>query len=245
MSSDGIRKQTLSLGWDISASGGMSRPGGGVVVVDDVQPVSGAIPIESGAIIIDKPPALPAAVAKPAQPSERQRRSTLDTFNDEMAILERPIEGDVEYVDDKPPTRWKHLAAFIATVAIVGGGGAFMIKRHRAAVAARNEPSPPAAVMVASAAPSPARAAAPAPAPAARPAAAPAAAAAAATATAPADDDSADDDAAEAPPAAQSAWSKVKSGAPHGAHAKHARSVAKSSHHRSKHAAAPKRSSRH
>jgi hypothetical protein len=241
MSSDGIRKQTMSLGWDISASGGMSRPGGEVVVIDDAQPVSAGIPIESGAIIIDKPPALPPAAARPAQQPERGRKSTLDLFNDEMAVMERPIEGDVEYADERPPTRWKHMAAFVATVAIVGGGGAFMIKRHRAAGAAHNESSPPAAVMVASVAPAPAAAAAPAAAPAPGPAAVPAAA----VAPAPADDDSADDDAAEAPLAAHSAWTKVKSGAAHGGHAKHGRSVAKSSHHRTKHAAASKHGAKH
>src|SRR5215831_19500326 len=101
MSSDGIRKQTL--GWEITANGGMAPKASEVVVIDERPQVSAAIPIDSGAIIIDTPPPPPPpAIAQP----ERGRRSTLETFNDEMAVLERPLEDDVEYVDEKPPRRW-------------------------------------------------------------------------------------------------------------------------------------------
>jgi hypothetical protein len=227
MSSDGIRKQTLA--WEISPSGGMSRGGGQVVNIDDVPAVSAAIPIDSGAIVVEEP-------VGPPEHHQRQRRSTLDTFNDEMAVLERPLEGDVEYVDEKPPTRWRAAAAFITTVAIVGGGGAFMIHRHRAGLAAHELPSRPAAVTVGAPPPSPVAvaqaAAAPAPGPTAVAKASPV-------------EDAIDGDDAEPAADTRSGWSKVKSQQGHGGHSKHVRSASKSSRHHSKHAAASKHGSRH
>jgi hypothetical protein len=226
MSSDGIRKQTL--GWEISPSGGMSRSGGQVVKIDDASAISAAIPIDSGAIVVDEP------LEPPAHP-QRQRRSTLDTFNDDLAVLERPLDGDVEYVDEKPPTRWREAAAFIATVAIVGGGGAFMIHRHRAGLAAHEAPSPPATVAVASTPSSPVAVA--------QPTAAPAAGPTAVAQAAPAED-AADGHDAEPAAASPRASSKVKSHPGHRAHSKHARSASTTSHHHGKHAAAPKHGSR-
>jgi hypothetical protein len=227
MSSDGIRKQTL--GWEISPSGGMSRGGGQVVKIDEATAISAAIPIDSGAIVVEEPLA-------PPEQHQRQRRSTLDTFNDDMAILEAPLEGDVEYVDEARPRRWQQVAAFIGTVVIVGGGGAFLIHRHRAGLAAHELPSPPAAVTAESAPPPPVAVAQPPAAPVPGPAAVVKAAVA--------------EDAvggADAEPAADpdSGRSKAKSQPGHGGHSKHARSASKSSHHHSKRAAASKHGSRH
>jgi hypothetical protein len=53
----------------------------------------------------------------------RPRRSTLETFNDELAVLDRPIEGDVEYCDEVPPTRWLRLRTVVAALFVVAGGG--------------------------------------------------------------------------------------------------------------------------
>ncbi|HMF41131.1 MAG TPA: hypothetical protein VKQ32_10565 [Polyangia bacterium] len=237
MSSDGIRKATL--GWEISPTGGMTNNGGKVVAIEEVPAVSsGAIAIESGAIVIDEPPPLP---VPPVQMEPRPRRTTLERFNDEMAVLERPLEGEVEYIDEKPPRRWRHYAAFAATVAIVGGGGAFLISHHRAAVAARVERAPEAPA---------ARAQAPTVAqPVAQPVLATqvtpvpgAAAAAPAVADAPAEDDAADDG-ADAAPVAPSAWSKVKTG--HGTRVKHARVVTGKSHHRTSKRAVAAKHTRH
>lgn len=53
----------------------------------------------------------------------RPRRSTLETFNEELAVLDRPIEGDVEYYDELPPKRRSWLRPVgVALVAIIGGG---------------------------------------------------------------------------------------------------------------------------
>ena len=51
-------------------------------------------------------------------------RSTLETFNDELAVLERPLEGDVEYIDEPKPSRWRR--GFFAVVVMVGVGGALL-----------------------------------------------------------------------------------------------------------------------
>jgi hypothetical protein len=213
MSSDGIRKQTL--GWDINASGGMAPKASEVVVIEAPPQISAAIPIDSGAIIVDTPP--------PPPPEPRGRRSTLETFNDEMAVLERPLEDEVEYIDEKPPRRWGHVAAFVATVTLVGGGGAYLLSQHRAAAAAaRGEPVQPAMAT--------ARAPASPPVAALEPGRAPAAAAPAAPAAAPTpaeEDDTAenapsDEAAADHHAPSRTAWTKVHSKPT--AHAKHARS---------------------
>ena len=158
------------------------------------------------------PPPLPAG-----------RKSTIEVFNDELAVLERPLEGEVEYFDEaQPPSRWRQAVAFFAVVVVVGAGGALLISRNRASADARElaaAQAPPAAAVVAAAPPSPAVAAEqtpPAP-------AAPEAPAAAADAPA-ADEaaaDSAGDDSARPAPSTRSAWTKVRTKA---GHAKHARS---------------------
>jgi hypothetical protein len=117
-----------------------------------------------------------AVVAEPARP----RRSTLETFNDEMAVLERPLEGDVEYEDEAKPSRARPIA-FAAVVVMVGVGGALFMTRHRAtehaqtakvaeatpAVAAAVTPAPvePPVVLAATAPSAATNVAAPAPAP--------------------------------------------------------------------------------
>lgn len=154
----------------------------------------------------------------------RQRRSTLETFNEELAVLERPIEGDVEYIDEPKPSRWRPIG-FAALVVMVGVGGASFLSRHRGdtearamAAAATSTPMPapvvaaaPSAVFAAQA---PAAAAAPAEAPAPTEATAPAP-------TAPDADEAADDeaaasdDSAQRAPASKGAWAKVRSKAGH------------------------------
>ena len=152
----------------------------------------------------------------------RQRRSTLETFNEELAVLERPIEGDVEYVDEPKPSRWRPIG-FAAVVVMVGVGGALFVSRHRADTEAR------AKAAEATSAPAPVVAAAPSPgfaaqAPAA--VAAPAEAPAPTEATAPAvtapdadeasdDEAAASDDSARRAPASKGAWAKVRSKAGH------------------------------
>src|SRR4051794_26460786 len=65
-------------------------------------------------------------------PRARPRRSTLETFNEEMAVLERPIEGDVEYYDEIPPVRRLRLLPLAAAIVAVAGGGLLVLSGHRA-----------------------------------------------------------------------------------------------------------------
>ena len=85
----------------------------------------------------------------------RERKSTLDTFNDEMAVLDRPLEGDVEYADEAPrPSRMRGVALFAGVVLGMGMAGGVMLSRRHAA-------APPSAQAAQPAAPAPATAAAP------------------------------------------------------------------------------------
>jgi len=229
MSTNGTRKQTP--GWE--------GPSGGLVI-DEAPPASSAtITIDSAAIVVDEPP------APPPLPKRRPRLSTLGRFNNEMAILERPLEGDIAYIDERTPRRWRHIAAFIVTAAIVGGGGVLVLSRLRATSSGHIEPSSPAVATVASAASS-ARVEA------LQPTAVPSAAAStrpsqpvaiAATQGAPADASAAGDSAHLR--ASHSASGKVKPPPGHG-HSKHARAgTGKSGRHRAgKHAGTSKHLSR-
>jgi hypothetical protein len=193
MSSDGITRKSTK-GWEISPSGGMSLGKSNVVVIEEptvpaMAAMNEAAKAEAAQAEAAKSEAAQTEVSAAPPDEPRPRRTTLDLFNDEMAVMERPIEGDVEYVDEKPPSRWRPLAAFIGVVAVVGVGGAFLISHRHSAVAARAADSAAAPVVAAAA-------------PAAPVAPAPAAAAAAAPAAAPADDGEAD----EQPAADASSW---------------------------------------
>ena len=61
----------------------------------------------------------------------RPRRSTLETFNEELAVLDRPLEGDVEYYDEVPPRRrFRPLPVAVAVFALTGGG-LWALSAHR------------------------------------------------------------------------------------------------------------------
>ncbi len=57
----------------------------------------------------------------------RSRKTTLETFNDELAILDRPLEGDAEYYDDeKPqhqPPRGPGISAIVFGTLLFAGAG--------------------------------------------------------------------------------------------------------------------------
>ena len=227
MSSDGTRKQTR--GWDISPMGQMIN----IVDSDDVA--------------VEEPPSGPVAAAAAAPTSaamdQRPRKNTLERFNDEMSVLERPLEGEAEYFDEAPPpSRWKRAGVFVGIVAIVGLGGGFAMSRRNAAViAVAQAPATAAAVAATTAAVPPAAAK---PEPTVLAAAAPAAAAEAPAAPTAAEDDATEEDSAQPAPSSHGAWDKVKS---RSAHAKHSRSTSgKTAHHSaSKHVAGKHASSRH
>jgi hypothetical protein len=157
----------------------------------------------------------------------RVRKSTLEKFNDEMSLLDRPIDGDVEYVDEAPPkSRMRGVALFAGIALGLGLGGGVVLSRRHAAAPPRAEASQPAAAVIAAAPPAPAPVVETAPVLAAQ---VPAAAAAPAPEPAADEESATDDDVTAAPAPTPGAWGKVKAKA---GHAKHARAVSgKSSHH--------------
>jgi hypothetical protein len=60
----------------------------------------------------------------------RIRRSTIERFNDELAVLDRPLEGEAEYYDD-PPRRspWRRVGMIAGAALLLGGSGAFALAR--------------------------------------------------------------------------------------------------------------------
>jgi hypothetical protein len=59
----------------------------------------------------------------------RPRRTTLETFNDEMAVLDRPLENDVEYFDEKPPAKARRFGTIAGAVLIVGAAATLLMSR--------------------------------------------------------------------------------------------------------------------
>jgi len=241
MSSNGTRKETR--GWEVNPT---TQSGKMINIDTDDVPIE-AIESVSAAVTVVAPMPTP-GMAPPPVPGApttevRARRSTLETFNEEMAVLERPLENDVEYIDEAPqPSRWRGVALFAGIVLGMGmGGGVILSRRQPAVQPIAKAPQPVAPAPVAAApAPDPAPAAAPAAAAAEAPVLAaqvPAAAAAPEAAAAAAEDDEAatDGDAPAAAPPSHGAWTKVKSSS----HGKHA--AGKSAHHRSAKRAVAKR----
>jgi hypothetical protein len=95
----------------------------------------------------------------------RVRRSTIERFNDELAVLDRPLEEDVEYYDDPPPrSPWRRVVAVAGGAALLGGLAAFVFT-HRSATVSDDNRAPSAALVSPAAAPSAAPVAAAPPAP--------------------------------------------------------------------------------
>jgi hypothetical protein len=67
-------------------------------------------------------------------------------FNAELALLDRPLEDEIEYYDEPRPRRWRRLGAIAVALMILGGGGLLMIGHSRASAA---PPAPPASPIVA------------------------------------------------------------------------------------------------
>jgi len=126
--SDNERTRPPTQGWTFSPTGGMTRNSGEVVVIEEAPSVPSPVDrTEEPTAPKHVPPPLPAG-----------RKSTIEVFNDELAALERPLEGEVEYFDEaQPPSRWRQAGALFAVVVVVGVGGALLISRNRAAADVR------------------------------------------------------------------------------------------------------------
>lgn len=233
MSSNGTRKETR--GWEISSTGQMINVSTDDVAIEELPP-SGPIVVGAGRTAPPVPEAPPPAPRQRARDSDamamlnrpRGRKSTLDSFNDEMAVLDRPLEGDVEYVDEAPRrSRMRGVALFAGVVLGMGLGGGAILSRRHAAAPPRAETALPAMAAVATAAAPPTVLAAQV-----EPKVAPEAAAAEAAGPAAEEDDSAKDDGTgPAVPGSHAAWDKVKAKS---GHEKPSRAASgKSSHHRS------------
>jgi hypothetical protein len=91
--------------------------------------------------------------------TERPRKNTIERFNEELSVLERPLEDDVEYYDEAPPSaRWRKLTAFVL-VAGLTVCGSLIVTHHLRARAAVAPPSPAEAPIAAPAKTAPAVAA--------------------------------------------------------------------------------------
>jgi hypothetical protein len=53
-------------------------------------------------------------------------------LSEELAILNRPLEGEVEYYDAVPRSRAKPVFAAVMVLAVIGGAGYLFGQRHRA-----------------------------------------------------------------------------------------------------------------
>jgi hypothetical protein len=96
----------------------------------------------------------------------RTRRSTIERFNDEMAVLDRPLENEGEYFEEEPPRKGRRLGV-LACAAFALGAAAFMLwSRVSGAVAATPPLVVASALSVAEPAAAPIVPSAPAPAPA-------------------------------------------------------------------------------
>ena len=103
----------------------------------------------------DGPPPPPVRADGPTEVAPRVRKTTLDHFNDEMSVLDRPMEAEVEFYDEPRPRRWRVPAIGAAIFVLSCGAYLGLLRHRRAAEAASAATAPAAAPVVASAPPVP------------------------------------------------------------------------------------------
>jgi hypothetical protein len=101
----------------------------------------------------------PTPVGEGPADREPSLRTALECLNAELAILDRPLEDDVEYYDDPPlASRWRRAGATLGLFMLLAGATTFGLARWSTpAIANEAVPSAPLAVAAApTAAPGPA-----------------------------------------------------------------------------------------
>jgi hypothetical protein len=83
--------------------------------------MTGTVPLEQS-----EPPIRQPHIQAETRSPERVKLS------EELAILNRPLEGEVEYYDEVPRSRAKPVFAAVMVLAVIGGAGYLFGQRHRA-----------------------------------------------------------------------------------------------------------------
>jgi hypothetical protein len=86
------------------------------------------------------PPSAKPVAEEEAEPPIRRPHLHVETrspervkLSEELAILNRPLEDEVEYYDEAPPSRAKPVFAVVAVLAAIGGAGYLLLgQSHRA-----------------------------------------------------------------------------------------------------------------
>ncbi len=60
----------------------------------------------------------------------RPRRNTLERFNAELAVLDRPLESEIEYYEEPPRRSRRWLGTVVGLVGMLGSVAAFALTRH-------------------------------------------------------------------------------------------------------------------
>jgi hypothetical protein len=78
---------------------------------------------------------------QPEAPPPRKRTASLsividepdavESLNQELAVLDRPLEGEVEYYDERPPRGWRAGATGLVLTLVCGGGLLLALGRAR------------------------------------------------------------------------------------------------------------------
>lgn len=80
----------------------------------------------------------PVAEVEESEPPIRRPRLQVETrsperikLSEELAVLNRPLEDEIEYYDEVPRSRAKPVFAAVMVLAVIGGAGYLFGQRHR------------------------------------------------------------------------------------------------------------------
>jgi hypothetical protein len=87
------------------------------------------------------------AVVPSGTPRRPVRRSERDLLSEELKVLDRPIDYEIEYYDEKPPRRWPKRVALTMGLLAAAAGAYFFVPRvpqlQSLAIARLIRPAPP------------------------------------------------------------------------------------------------------